>query len=343
MGRLVSFISGISKAAADARKLVCRIRLIHQPDVYETFMPVDVAAVARSSMLATDSYWNGELGAKGVHILFATNLETPILVLGDETQLREALMNLILNAADAMPRGGIITLSATVEASDAVLSIADTGTGMTEEVKAHCSEAFYTTKGAHGSGLGLAMVAGIVGRHKGRMEIDSAPGRGTTIRLRLPAMAAGEPTASHVSGKATADITPGLRILVAEDDAAGRDLLEEYLKISGHTVESAQDGSEAMEKLSAGTFDLVITDRSMPGACGDEVARAAKARNPGIPVILLTGFGDLMHDAGECPSGVDLVLSKPVTLEDMQRAIRKVMAAMFSKRREQTSQETETH
>jgi len=102
-------------------------------------------------------------------------------------------------------------------------------------------------------------------------------------------------------------------------------VLEQYLIINGHIVERAQDGREALDKISAGTFDLVITDRSMPKASGDEVARAAKARNPATPVILLTGFGDLMHDASERPSGVDLIQSKPITIEELQQAIRKVM------------------
>ncbi len=325
-GYIIDFIGRIQNAANDAKQIVRRIRLIHQPDTFDTFRLVDVAEVTRAAMLLTVPRWETDLGAKGIRIRFATDLETPIQVLGDASQLREALTNLILNAVDAMPQGGVVTLSATLAPPDAVLSISDTGMGMTEEVKAHCLEAFYTTKGAHGSGLGLAMVAGIVDRHKGKIEIDSAPGRGTTIRLRLPAMEAAEPTARHTFEKAAVDATPsGLRILVAEDDDAGRELLEEYLKIDGHTAETVQNGIEAMEKLSTGIFDLVITDRSMPGANGDEVARATKIRQPGTPVILLTGFGDLMLDAGECPPGVDLVLSKPISIEDLQRGIRKVI------------------
>ncbi len=320
------FIGLIAKSAEDARQVISRIRLIHRSEATAAFMPVNVAEIARSAMQLTAPHWEAELGATSVRIQFSTHLETQVLVLGDEMQLREALTNLILNAADAMPTGGVITLSTVTQAGDVVLSIADTGSGMTEEVKTHCMEPFYTTKGAKGSGLGLAMVAGIMERHKGRVEIDSTPGRGTTIRLRLPAMAIGEPAVNQTSEKPPVDATPaGLRILVAEDDEAGRDLLDEYLKIYGHAVDNAQDGREALEKLSTGTFDLVITDRAMSGANGDAVARAAKTCNPDTPVILLTGFGDLMHDADECPPGVDLVLGKPVSLEDLQHAIRKVM------------------
>jgi len=324
--KALGFITRISKAAEDGKKVVSRLRLIHQPDQLETFMPVDLAEVARDAILLTASRWDTELGTQGIRIRVETKIAPPMLVLGDAAQLREALMNLILNAADAMPLGGIIIFSAMVEAGDVVLSVTDTGIGMSVEVKAHCLEAFYTTKGVKGSGLGLAMVAGIVHRHKGKLEIDSAPGHGTTFRLRLPGVGTGEPAAKTASEKATTK-TPvsALRVLLAEDESVIRDLLEDYLKIDGHAVETAQDGREALAKVSTGAFDLVITDRAMPGANGDEVAHAAKARNPAPPVILLTGFGDLMHDAGECPPGVDLVLGKPVTIENLQSAIRKVM------------------
>jgi len=317
------FIGAISSSAKDATKIVRRIRLIHQPDATEAFMPVDVAKVIRQSISLTTSHWEGELRAAGVHIRMETHLAAWVMVMGDESQLREALTNLILNAADAMPQGGVMTLSATMEAANVVLSITDTGIGMSKEVKAHCLEAFYTTKGAKGSGLGLAMVAGIVGRHKGRVEIDSTPGRGTTIRLRLPALTTAAPAAT--AKQAAPHTISSLRILLAEDEALVLNILALYLQTDGHTVEKARDGREALDKVSTCAFDLVITDRSMPAASGDEVARAVKARNPGTRVILLTGFGDMMHDAGECPPGVDLVLGKPLTPLDLQQAIGKVM------------------
>ena len=324
-GKTVTFIGRISRAAGDAKKVVSRIRLIHQVEPTEGFMPVDVSVVVRQAISLTAPRWETELRAAGIFIQMVKHLDAGTLVMGDESQLREALTNLILNAADAMPQGGVMTLSATREAGEVVLSVADTGVGMTDTVKEHCLEAFYTTKGARGSGLGLAMVAGIVGRHKGKVEIDSAPGRGTTIRLRLPAVVTADPTASAAAGQDATHTISGLRILLAEDESPVLDVFAEYLHADGHTVEKAQDGREAVAKVTTGAFDLVLADRAMPFASGDEVALAAKARNPATPVILLTGFGDLMHDANECPPGVDLVLPKPLTPQALQQAIHKVM------------------
>lgn len=321
-------IKRINRAALDARQITSRLRWIYRPDKETVFSPVDTNEIVRDALAMSRPRWE-ELCASGIRIHTSTKLEAHVPALGDAAQLREAVMNLIFNALDAMPQGGDLTLSSTVEHADVVLCVADTGIGMTDEVKAHCQEAFFSNKQAvKGSGLGLTIVSGIVNRHKGKLEIDSAPGRGTTVRLRLPRAPDGTTTAEAGQGAETGHAAPaGLRILLADDDAEVLNLLEHILKNDGHAIEKAQNGYEAIARLRAETFDLVITDRSMPGANGDEVARAAQAHTPATPVILLSGFGDLMNDAGECPRGVTRVVSKPIAQQDLQRAIREALSS----------------
>jgi len=321
-------IKRINCAALDARQITSRLRWIYRPDKETALSPVDTNEIVRDAMAMSRPRWE-ELCASGIRIHTSTRLEARVPALGDAAQLREALTNLIFNALEAMPQGGELILSSTVEHADVVLGVTDTGVGMTDEVKARCQEAFFSSKNTvKGSGLGLTIVAGIVSRHKGKLEIDSAPGRGTTIRLRVPCAPDGATTANPGQGTDPERAAPaGLRILLADDDGEVLILLEQFLKNDGHAIEKAQNGCEAIAKIRDGTFDLVITDRSMPGANGDEVARATQAHTPDTPVILLSGFGDLMNDAGECPQGVVRVLSKPISQLNLQHAIREVMAS----------------
>ncbi|OGV86273.1 MAG: hypothetical protein A2340_01555 [Lentisphaerae bacterium RIFOXYB12_FULL_60_10] len=322
----LSMITDIHTAAEDARRIVQRLGLIRGSEDEGRHVPVDIDEIARSAVELVRPRWDKEMGAKGNTINIVTLLGADKQTRGDASQLREALINLILNAVDAMPKGGTLTLSSRVENDNVVVEVLDEGTGMTDETKERCIEPFFTTKGSKGTGLGLSMVHGIVMRHKGTMEIDSILKKGTTIRIILPCASA-EPVVKESKVEKTGKdfIVAPLRILVADDEEQSRMLVAMLLIRDGHTITMARTGREAIEKANAENFDLVITDRSMPEANGDLVALSVKARTPEIPVILLTGFGDIMKDKGECPPGVDRVLSKPLTQRDLQQAIAKVM------------------
>jgi len=320
----------INRAALDARQVTGRLRWIYKPADEAEYATVDLNAVAQEALEMTRVRWEKELGARNISIRAETRLAPHALALGDASQLREALMNLILNAVDAMPEGGMLTLSTVLQPPHTLLCVADTGIGMTEEVKARCQEAFFSSKGkSHGAGLGLTIVAGILSRHKGTLEIDSAPGRGTTVCMRLPSAPDSASLAKSPAHQSAANApgTARLRILLAEDDPEVMELLLRVLQMDGHTVESARNGAEAIEKLAGGQrFDMVISDYAMPQANGDAVARAVQERMPATPVLLLSGFGELMNDETERPPGVTRILSKPISPLLLQQVVQEVAA-----------------
>jgi CheY-like chemotaxis protein/anti-sigma regulatory factor (Ser/Thr protein kinase) len=244
------------------------------------------------------------------------------MIAGSATDLREALINLIFNAVDALPAGGTLTLRTRrdPDPDHILIEVADTGTGMTEEIRQRCFEPFFTTKGDGGTGLGLAMVYGIVQRHSGAINIQTKLGAGTTVTLRLPVSPETKPRTA--TGPAPV-VLPRLRVLVVDDDAQVRAILLEFLAGDGHTAAGAADGREALEKLGQETFDVALVDRAMPGMSGDQLAVAFKSLRPTAPVIMLTGFGAMMQANHETPDGVDFIVPKPVTIEDLRAALAK--------------------
>jgi CheY-like chemotaxis protein len=231
------------------------------------------------------------------------------------------LTNLIFNAVDALPEGGKIILRTSAVGERTVLEVADNGIGMTEEVRLKCFEPFFSTKGEQGSGLGLSVVYGSIRRHGGLVELESAVGRGTTFRISLPIYRRANATAGPRDGPIRSR-----RVLLVEDEARVRDIVLRYLVADGNQVEEAVDGADGLAKFAPDRFDLVMTDRGMPGLDGDRLAAAIKARAPTMPVVMLTGYGDLMNAASERPPGVDLILSKPITLQRLRAALAQVVA-----------------
>jgi CheY-like chemotaxis protein len=201
---------------------------------------------------------------------------------------------------------------------------------MTEEVRQRCLEPFFTTKGEKGTGLGLSTVYGTVRRHDGSIAIETAAGEGTTITIQLPGDV-GELTSENPVGPSEVAISPR-RVLVVEDEEPLRRILGEYLTLAGHAVETAVSGRDGVEKFLSGYddathrhFDLVVTDLAMPDMSGDQLALAVKQIAPQTPIILLTGLGEMMRVSGECPEGVDLIVSKPVSYATLQQAVAKVV------------------
>jgi signal transduction histidine kinase/ActR/RegA family two-component response regulator len=247
-----------------------------------------------------------------------------------EAEIQEALMNLVMNARDAMPEGGCIVLRARPAASPdgaplAIVEVADTGVGMDDVTCRRCLEPFFTTKGRRGSGLGLPMVYGAMQRHGGDMEIQSAPGAGTTVRLQFPAMSPETRTAAVAPSQPHPRVGGPLRVLLVDDDPMVVRSLVKMIELDGHDIDSASGGAEAIAAFEAALrdgrpYDAVITDLGMPGCDGHAVARAVKAARPDARVIVLTGWGERMgeSDAAAC---ADLVLGKPPRLAQIRDAL----------------------
>jgi CheY-like chemotaxis protein len=182
-------------------------------------------------------------------------------------------------------------------------------------------EPFFSTKGEHGTGLGLAMVFGIINRHSGTLDIASAPGCGTTFRITLPCYH----STQHESAEVRLTVDRILNVLVVDDEATARDVLTQYLKGDGHRVATACNGGEAIQRMMGEHFDLVITDHGMPGMSGIRLAEAVRRFDPAKPVFLLTGFA---HDPAEQPASVDCVLKKPLVPHELRAAIQRLGRAV---------------
>jgi signal transduction histidine kinase len=320
-------ITIILTAAEDAAKIVRRLREFYRPDeAEEQRLPVDLNNLIEQAVSLTRPRWQTCATAGGRTITITTELGEIPCVTGDATALREVLTNLIFNAVDALPQGGIITFGTRRAGETVVLRVSDTGTGMNEEVRQRCLEPFFTTKGKRGTGLGLSMVFGIIRRHAGTIDIESRLGKGTTFALRLPVAKAESVTRPDALPWSNGP----LRILVVDDQPIVSQLVCEYLSEDLHLVETALSGSDALEKFRAAHFDLIITDLVMAKMTGEQLAVTIKELNPIIPVILLTGYAGDFTAEKQYSKAIDLVLEKPLSRASLRNALAKVMAAEYS-------------
>ncbi len=317
------YIANIVAAAQDAAHVVSRLRDFYRPtEEGDVRVPLDIGQLCRQAVDFTAPKWNIHARSRGIQIEMRTDFADALHVMGSAPELREVLTNLIFNSVDAMPEGGTITVRTRALPEHVRIEVIDTGSGMTLEEKAQCLEPFYTTKGDRGTGLGLAVAYGIIQRHGGNIEIESEKGEGTAFSLILPASAIGADTAEAADNNAPAR---SLRVLVVDDQEIICELICEHLRADNHQPEALSEPQTAMEKIRNGGFDLLITDQSMPGMSGEQLARAVKAEIAALPIILLTGFGEEIKAQGKLPEGIDLVVGKPVTSADLRRAIAEVV------------------
>src|SRR5437879_642858 len=279
----------------------------------------------------TRARWSDQAQQRGVFIQLKTELAESLPdIMGSEVEIRDALTNLIFNAVDAMPAGGTLTLRTRLVSSGGDITrqvqveVADTGIGMDEETRRRCLEPFYTTKGERGTGLGLAMVYGMVQRHSAELEIESAVRRGTLVRLIF---AVADPIVPAASARPRPQqLLSRLRILLVDDDPMLTKSLRDILEQDGHVVTVADGGQKGIDTFTAAlshgpTFSLVITDLGMPYVDGRRVAAAIKAVSPHTPVILLTGWGQRLVAENDIPAHVDRVLSKPPRLTEVRATL----------------------
>lgn len=278
---------------------------------------------------------------QGIAIRVETNLDESLPELyANESELRETLTNLILNSVDAMPKGGVITLALRGHSlnqeffsqsapSHIVIDVKDTGTGMEEKTRQRCLEPFFSTKRDRGgSGLGLAMVYGMMERHDGNIEVESAPGKGTTMRLVFPVRK--PPAKSHETSQTPQATARPLRVLCIDDEPLLRELLKEVLEFEHHHVVTADGGQAGLDAFQAATargepFDAVVTDLGMPLVDGRKVAQTIKTGSPSTPVIMLTGWGTMLNEKGDLPVNVDAIISKPPRPAELHETLLKAV------------------
>jgi signal transduction histidine kinase len=316
---LRQYLKTMNTAGRDASQVVSRLRDFYRPrEESDVFTAVNVNDLIEEVVPLTKPKWHDQALETGRAIRVEMELQRIPPVLGNGSELREILTNLVFNAVDALPSGGVITLRTEALADAIRIEVADTGTGMSEEVRQRCLEPFFSTKGEGGTGLGLAVAFGIIRRHEGTLDIESAPGRGTTFRITLPChhSAAEEPSEARL----TLDRT--LRVLVVDDEPNARDVVTQYLRGDGHRVHTAADGGEAMQRIMSDEFDLVITDHGMPGMNGLQLANAVRHFDPAKSVILLTGFA---FGPEQQPVSVNCVLKKPLVREELRGALRRLL------------------
>jgi len=323
-------LENIKTAGEDIAHIVCRMREFYrQRDKSDSLVAVQLNKTATQVLELTRPRWRDIPQARGVVIELETDLEPGLPeITGNGSELREALTNLILNSVDAMPEGGKLTIRTRAggwdrspgAATHVFIEVSDTGSGMDEQTRRRCLEPFFSTKGKRGTGLGLAMVYGIAERHEGSIDIESAPGRGTTMRLIFP-VKTGRDRLPAGGGKPATRV-PALRVLCIDDEPLLREMLRQILENGGHTVEVADGGSAGLEVFrsavrSDNPFDVVITDLGMPYVDGRQLAQALKAESPRTPIIMLTGWGSMMKEDGDVPIQVDGVLSKPPKIAEL--------------------------
>ncbi len=338
------YLEIIRRSGEDIAHIVARMREFYRRrSDTEELANVDVNRTIEDVIELTRPRWRDISQRQAVSIQIQRELEPQLpLLLSDAGDLREALINLIFNAVDALPQGGTITL-ATRSVRPSVpgenppaepqleVEVRDNGVGMDEKTRQHCLEPFFSTKAKRGgTGLGLAMVYGMMRRHDGTIEIDSAPGHGTCVRLTFPIREKTSAVATQIPSKHVGR-NRSLRILCIDDESQIQDLLKHCLTTLDHQVTTASGGKQGVEMFRAAMlrkqpFETVITDLGMPDIDGHQVARTIKAESPNTPVIMMTGWGTMMKEDGETDPGVDAVVGKPPRIQELNNLLLQLTA-----------------
>jgi GAF domain-containing protein/CheY-like chemotaxis protein/anti-sigma regulatory factor (Ser/Thr protein kinase) len=316
----------IERLATDGARILDRIREFTKAKPESAFGFTDLNQVIDDSLELTKAYWKDKATAAGTPIEVKRELNAESGVMGDGAELREAVTNLILNALDAMPNGGTLTLKTEEDDSSARLSVKDTGVGMPEDVKEKIFAPFFTTKGEQGTGLGLSLVKGIITRHRGDISVETSRESGSSFKIRLPKCdLRTEPEAPD------SNECEGASVLVVEDEENIREVLDEILSNAGHRIIQAASGEEGIELFERHKPDMVITDLGMPGVSGWDVADAVKATDPSTPVVLFTGWGVKMDQNEVQKRSVDRFVNKPFNMEQILKLVSELLAEKKTK------------
>ena len=324
---LVRNLEIIQTAAEDAAATVRRIQTFARKSPAKEFEIVDVAGLLNDAIEITRTRWQNEARLRGLDCEVTLEEESEQHTFGSASELREVFVNLIVNAVDAMPTGGKLSISIKRNENRLCLQFADTGTGMAEDVRQKIFDPFYSTKGAQGTGLGLSVSYSIIERHEGSISVASEPGSGTVFTIDLPAA-----EEKSESAEAPPDIVelPSLSILVVDDERRVRETLAEMLQAMGHRVLLAESGQNALEILAENNCELVFTDLAMPEMDGWETAREIRKRWSDMKVVLVTGYGTGTTPPSGEDNLVNGIIGKPFDFTQIGQTIMSIVANQFA-------------
>jgi len=315
---LCQALTVIEQTALDGAHTVRRIQEFTRVRHDETAESVDLNEVLVQVVELTRSSWQAQAKARGVQIQVDMDLRALRPVLGSAPELREVFTNLLLNAVDAMPRGGRIRIESADRGDRVLARVVDTGVGMDEETRARIFDPFFTTKAEKGTGLGLSVAYGILRRHHAGIEVESEPGHGTTFTLSFPPATA---RPAEVRAEPAPPAFGPQTILCVDDELPVLEVLAELLEALGQNVDSEVGGKAGIDAARRLRPRMVFTDLGMPDVNGWEVAKAVKEQDPNAVVVLVTGWGVQIEADAARLRGVDLILPKPYTVEEVQRVL----------------------
>ncbi len=310
----------IERAALDGAHAVRRVQEFTRVRQDEHFDTLDANQVLLEVIELTRPAWEADAKRHGIQVEVALDLQARQTIAGNASELREVFTNCVLNAVDAMPWGGSLQLGTRDADGEVCVTIRDTGVGMDAETVTRIFDPFFTTKAAHGTGLGLSVAYGIVTRHHGSIRVDSEPGVGTRFDLIFPAGAA------QARGPRTGESSPlpQLDVLVVDDEEPVLSVMREVLEALGQRVVAVLGGSSGLEAFRAGSFDVVFSDLGMPEVNGWDLARAIRQDRPGTTFVLVTGWGSQLEEGMAHHRGVDFVVPKPFSLEEVETVLRQI-------------------
>jgi len=308
----------VHKAALEGADTVRRIQEFTRVAKQKEFKKLQVGDIVHDAVRMTEPRWKDQSQRDGIKIDVSVEINSRSFIAGSITDLREALINIMFNAIDAMPDGGKLCLKTYDSDNDVCISVSDTGIGIEPEIIDSIFEPFFTNKGVGHPGLGLSVTYGIISRHEGKISVSSTQHTGSTIVIKLPIYI-------EKKQEQKAVVTPSesrkANVLVIDDEETIRDLLANILRRFKHSVNQAPDGMTGIEMFRSEKYDIVFTDLGMPEISGWEVAQRIKTINPNVTIILITGWGVELAENELKERKIDAVVAKPFQINQILEVV----------------------
>ncbi len=329
--KLEKRVDTIIKASNDGVEIVRRMREYTNIKMDNTdFAPADVRSLIKQAIEFTTPRWLNIAHANSINYnINADDCSEVLCVMGNQSELREVLINIINNALDAMPDGGSLSYRTWGKENMVFVSISDTGTGMKKNIQEKLFDPFFTTKTGVGTGLGMSMAYGIITRHGGKIDVESEEGVGSTFTIRLPMSKETVITEDAVESEQEIK-AEGLRILIVDDEQKICDLLSEYFLEDGHTVKSVNSGSMAIKLLRTENFDLVLSDLVMPEVLGHDIIKAVGMLEKKPKVGIISGWANIDSTGKEEALKADFTVKKPIDFSELTLCINNVLSKYSS-------------